>query len=224
MEMTPNYKPLDAPETPYQNAKKIHDSRLGLAIKRASKYELVTILLCVLLAMSVASIVYMSGRSTVKPYVVQVMVDDDGNVLSVSDMDEKHITTEREQKYFVGRFIEDIRTISSDKMIVKDNWLRAYDCVTQKGNGILSSYAKLNDPFAYVGKITVTPKIHIINKITENSYQAEWTEKVFNYSGKSGEKHYSGVFTIKVIPPKEGDFMSNPLGVYIDEMQWGEKG
>lgn len=223
MQNTPNYKTLDNPETPYQKAKHIHDSRLGMAIKRASKYELVTILLFLVILTLTAALVVVSGRSTVKPYVVQVQVDSEGNVMSVSEMDEKHISTEREQKYFVGRFIEDIRTISSDRIIVKDNWLRAYDCVTKKGNGILSTYAKQNDPFDLVGKITVTPQIHRINKITDNSFQAEWTERVFNFSGQSGEKHYSGVFTIKVIPPKEGDFMSNPLGVYIDEMQWGEK-
>ncbi len=223
MKNTPNYKPLEAPETAYQKAKEIHDSRLGLAIKRAAKYELVTILLCLLLTISVGSLVYMSGRSTVKPYVVQVKVDGTGNVLSVGDIDENYASTEKEHKYFIGRFISDIRTISSDKIIVKNNWLRAYDCVTLKGNGILSTYAKQNDPFALVGQLTVAPTIQAINKITENSYQAEWAEKVFNYSGKSGEKHYSGVFTIKIMPPKEGKFMANPLGIYIDEMQWTEK-
>ncbi len=223
MQNTPNYKPLENPETPYERAKQVHDSRLGLAVKRASIYELFNILLVLVIVSLTVGIIYVSGRSTVKPYVVEVKVDSEGNVISVSEMNEKHITTEREQKYFVGRFIKDIRTISSDKIIVKDNWLRAYDCVTKKANGILSAYAKQNDPFLLVGKVTVTPKIHIINKITDNSYQAEWTEKVFNYSGQSGEKHYSGVFTVKVMPPKEGDFMSNPLGVYIDEMQWGEK-
>ena len=223
MKNTPNYKPPEGPETPYQVAKAVHDSRLGLAVKKAIKYELVTIVLSILLFFCIVALVIISGRSSVKPYVVQIKVDGLGQILSVGDMNDYHESSDKEFKYFIGRFVKDVRTISSDKIIIKDNWLRAYDCVTQKGNGILSTYAKQNNPFGLVGKLTVSVDINTINKITRNSYQVEWTERVFNYSGKSGQKYFSGVFTVKNLPPKETNLMSNPLGIYIDEMQWSEK-
>ena len=43
--------------------------------------------------------------------------------------------------------------IPADPVIVRQNWLRAYDFTTDRGALALNDYARANDPFAKVGKI-----------------------------------------------------------------------
>ena len=44
----------------------------------------------------------------------------------------------------------------ADPVVVRQNWLRAYDFTTDKGALFLNDYARANDPFTQVGKVKIS--------------------------------------------------------------------
>lgn len=49
-----------------------------------------------------------------------------------------------------------VRSLSIDPIVVRQNWLDAYDYTTDKGAAVLNDYASKNDPFAHIGTESVT--------------------------------------------------------------------
>jgi type IV secretion system protein VirB5 len=48
------------------------------------------------------------------------------------------------------RFVEQVRSVPADPIVLRQNWLRAYDYTTDAGAMALNDYARINDPFARV--------------------------------------------------------------------------
>ena len=220
---TDSYKSDMPPESAYARAKKIWDDRTGSAVKQAHNWRLMALFSTLLSLCLIAVVAFLVSRSSVEKYIVQVDKSS-GEVLNVGNIRKSYVPQLQEYKYFISQFIKNVRSVSSDKIIVQNNWLTAYKFLTIKGNHQLTEYAKENDPFALVGKLTVSVDIQAINKITNNSYQVEWEETIFNYSGGSTKKEFSGVLTVLTLPPtKKSDVINNPLGIFIDEISWSEK-
>ena len=64
--------------------------------------------------------------------------------------------TDPQIAWHLARFIEQVRSIPSDPIIVRQNWLRAYEWTTDRGAAALNDYARANDPFTKVGKQQVS--------------------------------------------------------------------
>ena len=65
----------------------------------------------------------------------------------------------REIAYHLARFIENVRSLSIDPVVVRNNWLRAYDFVTDRAAATLNDDARSNDPFAKLGRETVAVEV-----------------------------------------------------------------
>lgn len=220
---TPSYKTDELAQTPFDKAKAVWDERLGTAKQQAFNWRFMALSMVACSMLLSGGLIAVSMKSSIEPYIVQVD-DSTGRVISVDPAKIRYNPSLDEKKYFLGEFVRKIRTISKDEMVVRNNWLEAYKFVTKKGNSILNSYAQENDPFQLIGKYLVTVSIENINPISENSFQVEWQEDIYVYQeGKKSQK-YSGIFTTTHIPPKvKNDLLSNPLGIYIEEMAWSER-
>ncbi|WP_264861313.1 VirB8/TrbF family protein, partial [Klebsiella pneumoniae] len=84
------------------------------------------------------------------PWVVQV--DRLGQAQAVSPAQADYRPTDPQIAFHLARFIEQVRSIPADAIIVRQNWLRAYDFTTDRGAAALNDYARSNDPFAKVGR------------------------------------------------------------------------
>ncbi|MCI0347075.1 MAG: NAD-dependent epimerase/dehydratase family protein, partial [Chloroflexi bacterium] len=49
--------------------------------------------------------------------------------------------------------------VESDPVIIRQNWLQAYEFVTDKGALALNDYARSNDPFAKAGRVQVATDV-----------------------------------------------------------------
>src|SRR6266403_164518 len=49
-------------------------------------------------------------------------------------------------------FIRDVRSVPLDPIVLRDDWLEAYDYTTERGATTLNEHARANDPFAHVGQ------------------------------------------------------------------------
>lgn len=89
--------------------------------------------------------VWQSLQSRVTPYVVEV--DRLGEARAVSPALQDYRPTDPQIAWHLGRFIANVRAISIDPVLVRQNWLDAYEFATDRAALFLNEYARANNPF-----------------------------------------------------------------------------
>jgi type IV secretory pathway TrbF-like protein len=208
-------------ETPYTRAKKEWDDRIGSSRVQAYNWRLAFFTSSILCLVLGGGLVYMTTRQHVIPYIIKV--NKIGKVQSAGPADKINYTPGRpEITYFLSEFVVKIRTISFDPVVMKRDWLSAYDFVTPRGTNQLNSLASRDNPFDKLGQMTVSVDIVSVIPISDTSFQAEWSEKVQNKFGSlMNTFRYKGIFTITIKEPKdESRLLKNPLGIFIDSFNF----
>ena len=144
------YADTPQPATPYQSAAQVWDERIGSARVQAKNWRIMAFGSLFLSAGFAAALVWQSARGTVVPWVVQV--DNLGQAQTVAAATADYRPTDPQIAWHLARFIEQTRSIPADPIIVRQNWLRAYDWTTDRGAVALNDYARANDPFTRVGR------------------------------------------------------------------------
>jgi type IV secretory pathway TrbF-like protein len=80
---------------------------------------------------------------------------DDDEARAIEPATADYRPTDPQVAFHLARFIEQVRSIPADAIIVRQNWLRAYEFTTDRGALALDDYAHANDPFAQVGKVQI---------------------------------------------------------------------
>src|ERR1044072_7199566 len=91
-----------------------------------------------------ASLIWQSTQSRVVPYVVKV--DRLGEAQAVAPALAAYKPSDGETAWCLARFIADVRSLSSDPVIARKNWLEAYDYATNHGAAYLNQFAQAHDP------------------------------------------------------------------------------
>ncbi len=216
---TTTYGETPVPETPYQRAAQVWDERIGSARVQARNWRFMAFG-CLALAVGLSGgVVWQAGRSTITPYVVEV--DTLGDVRTVGPAVAAYEPTDAQIAYHLARFIENVRSLSIDPIVVRQNWLRAYDYATDRGATTLNDYARENDPFSQVGRRTVTVEVTSIVRASDDSFELRWREQVFENGALSGTTRYTAVLSIVLQPPRtEEALRQNPLGIYVHALNW----
>ena len=150
---TVRYGATPEPETPYQRAGQVWDERIGSARVQAKNWRLAFFATLALSGGLAAGLVWQSARGTVTPWVVQV--DRLGQAQAVAPAVADYRPTDPQIAWHLARFIEEVRSIPDDPVVLRQNWLDAYNYVTDKGALALNDYARTNDPFSKIGKAQV---------------------------------------------------------------------
>lgn len=209
------------PLTFYNLAKKEWDSVVGSAVKQKGEWKNISKILAAALMISILGNIYLSNKSNVIPYVIEVNTATGGKSVTKLNPTKDYTPNDAVVRSQIATFIQNIEAVSTDQIVIQDNLLKGYEMVTRKGYDLLTAYIReQRKPFEMSGKKAVTIESIVINKITEGSFQAEWTENHFMIgSQKEPEKiEYIGTFTAKIDPPKtEEKLLKNPLGINVDE-------
>lgn len=84
--------------------------------------------------------------------------------------------TDAQTAHHIARFVTLVRSLSIDPIVVRQNWLDAYDYTTDRGAAVLNDYARVNDPFARIGKESVTVQItSVVRASMRRSTCAGWS-------------------------------------------------
>ncbi|MEL6416543.1 MAG: conjugal transfer protein TrbF [Pseudomonadota bacterium] len=218
---TSNYGVSPFPETPYQKAGQVWDQRIGSARVQAKNWRLMALGCLALSFATSGALIWRSLQSTVTPYVIEV--DETGSARAVGPAAKSYDPSDAQIAHHLASFIADVRGLSSDAVVVRDNWLRAYDYVTDKAATTLNEYASANDPFADIGRKSRTVDVVSVVRISDGSFQARWIEKTFENGALTEAKRYTGLFSIVSQTPTDAERLrANPLGIYVHELHWGE--
>src|SRR3990167_7871605 len=210
-----------APETPYQKAGQVWDERIGSARVQARNWRLMALGLLGALILACGALVWRSLQSSVTPYVVEIAAD--GSVRAVAPALGTYDPSDAQIAAQIAAFIGNVRALSIDAVVVRQNWLKAYDMVTDKAAMTLSQYVRDEDPFADIGRTSRTVEVVSVVRVTETSFQARWLEKTYENGALSDARRFTGHFTLVRKAPRDAETLrANPLGIYIQSLNWGE--
>jgi type IV secretion system protein VirB5 len=210
------------PETPYQRASQAWDDRIGSARVQARNWRLMAIGSLALSIGLAGALVWQSARGTVTPWVVQV--DRLGQAQAVAPATADYRPTDPQIAWHLSRFIEEVRSIPADAVVVRQNWLRAYDYTTEKGAIALNDYARANDPFSKVGRTQIAVDVSSVIRASPSSFRVEWIERRYDDGNLSSTERWSAILTVVLQPPRTADDLrKNPLGVFVHAVDWSKE-
>ncbi|NRP74595.1 hypothetical protein ILFOPFJJ_05517 [Ensifer psoraleae] len=217
-----HYGKTPPPETPYQRAAQIWDERIGSARVQAKNWRLMAFGSLILTAGFAAALMWQSARGTIVPWVVQV--DELGQAQAIAPADADYRPTDPQIAWHLARFIEQVRSIPADAIIVRQNWLRAYEFTTDRGAAALNDHARTDDPFTKVGRIQVAVDVSSVIRASPDSFRVAWTERRYQEGSLAGTERWTAILTVTVQPPRDAEKLrANPLGIYVNAINWSKE-
>jgi type IV secretory pathway TrbF-like protein len=217
-----HYGKSPQPETPYQRAAQVWDERIGSARVQARNWRTMAFGSLALAAGFSAALVWQSASGSIVPWVVQV--DRLGQAQAVGPAVADYQPGDPQIAFYLAHFIEQVRAIPADPVIVRQNWLRAYDFATQGGALALNDYARANDPFTKVGKQQVAVDVSSVIRASPASFRIAWVERRYQDGSLASTERWSAILTIVVQSPRDADTLrKNPLGIYINAINWSKE-
>jgi type IV secretory pathway TrbF-like protein len=206
-------------ETPYQRAGQIHDDRDGAKLAAARNWRLMAFACAGLAALSLGAYIYERQDTKIATYVVPV--DRYGRPGRIEPADRTYRPGQAETGYFVADFVQLVRAKSTDPVVLRQNWVRAYAFVSGDAKATLTQHARDHDPFARVGDEAATVEIVSVLPRSPTTYQVQWRETVYDHGAALPAQRWTGLFTVAHTPPRnEAQLRANPLGVFITAFQW----
>lgn len=219
---TTHYGKTPEPETPYQKAAQVWDERIGSARAQARNWRYMSFGSLILSAGFATALVWQSAQGTVVPWVVQV--DALGEAQTVAPASADYQPTDPQIAFHLGRFIEQVRSTPADAIIVRQNWLRAYEFTTNRGAAALNDYARANDPFTRVGRQQVAVEVSSVIRASPDSFRIAWTERHYENGQLSTTERWTAILTIVLQTPRSAERLrANPLGIYVNAISWSRE-
>ncbi|MPL79674.1 hypothetical protein SDC9_25558 [bioreactor metagenome] len=219
---TTHYGKVPEPETPYQRAAQVWDDRIGSARVQARNWRYMAFGSLILAAGFAGALVWQSARGTVVPWVVQV--DNLGQAQAVAPAAADYRPTDPQIAFHLGRFIEQVRALPADAIVVRQNWLRAYEFTTDRGAAALNDYARSNDPFTRVSRQQVAVEVSSIIRASPDSFRVAWTERHYENGQLSTTERWTAILTVVIQTPRDAERLrANPLGIYVNAINWSRE-
>src|SRR6516162_8403221 len=197
-----HYGRTPQPVTLYQKAAQVWDDRIGSARVRARNWRLMAFG-CMLLSGGLAgALVWQSTQGTITPWVVEV--DHLGQAQAIAAASPYYLPT--------------------DAIVLRQDWLRAYDFTTDRGAAALNDYARANDPFAKLGNTQVAVEISSVIRASPNSFRVAWTERRYDSGQLAATERWTAIISIVIETPRDADRLrKNPLGIYVNSINWSKE-
>lgn len=209
----------------YLKARMEWDDRYGNARTQAESWRYATFISLGLLGLSLLGMAYLGSLPKRAVHVVQVDKLGHANYVGRAGVaGNKYSQTDAAKRYHLKRFIEDVRSLPSDRIVVKQRWQDAYKLVSPSAANILSEYARNYVPTERMKKerVTLGPGPITLIPISKDSWSAEWEETYWGLRGQNnGTKKWKAIFNLVYQEPKtESELRDNPIGMYIDSFNW----
>lgn len=209
-------------DTPYKRAQQEWDARMGSAVLSARSWRSIAFGALGLLGVSVISLVAVAMQQRTVVHVVEVSPE--GQVMNVRAAEGRWTATEAQKAYHLGQFVRLVRSLPTDGVVLRENWLQAYRFLTPQAAAQLTEIARQDDPFLSLGRVGRTVHIRSIIARSNNAWEVTWVERATNATGTTDPEVYSGVFTLTTRAPRNADeIANNPLGLLISDFSWSRE-
>ena len=216
------YGNTPVPVTPYQKAAQAWDERIGSARVQARNWRLAFFGMLVVSGGLAAGLIWQSTHGAITPWVVEV--DKLGQADAVAPAVTGYRPTDPEIEWYLAHFIEEVRSLPADPVVLRQDWLDAYNYVTDKGALRLNDYARRADPFSKIGKEQVSVEVSSVIRASPGSFRIAWIERHYADDALASTQHWSAILTVTLRAPTTADRLKkNPLGIYVGAINWSKE-
>ena len=114
--------------------------------------------------------------------------------------------------------------MAADPVVVRQNWLRAYDYATDRGASALNEYGRANDPFSKVGGTQVELDVSSVIRASPDSFRVAWVERRYVDGALASTERWTAILTVVLQPPRTTEQLrKNPLGVFVHALNWSRE-
>ena len=206
------------PKNDYEKAKKEFVDFYGDMAARLHSWKLISFIMLILVIISVSGIVYLSTRSSLIPYVIEV--DQTGNAKGINPAYQiNYEPTEANIQYYLQNFVNKSRWISTDQVLQGNFYTESIAFLSKEMKEKFDEIVR-DENWTEMIKNGFSRDVQIesINKVagTKDSYQIRWKETVYQRGNFVDSKKFLAIFSIKIEQPKNlTDLQQNPLGIKI---------
>ena len=197
--------------------------RYGYLSRNAAQWRRISAVLILCCAACVFAVIFMAGRATVVPYVVQV--DSHGYEIAIEPVAPSRVDA-RLVIAHIGRYIWSLKTVFNDPeaQLHLMNFVYSTTPLNTPAEKKYQDYYNKNNPVVIGGTETVHIAVSSVLSMSPESWQAEWTEERFSLTGdKLGTKHFRGIFSTAIVTPSTmQEVLTNPLGIFITDFNFSE--
>jgi type IV secretion system protein VirB5 len=205
--------------TPYQRAAQVWDDRMGLTLAHARNWRRLAFANLALAGLLGVGWGLQARQSVVKPFVVEVASW--GQTQKITPINDRYDPTDAQMGYALAEWVRDVRSKSIDPIVIRQNWLKAYDLVTPKAAAFLNAWAQTHDPFAQAGQEAVTVEVLNVVRRTARTFDLQWRETRYVNGQQAAQGRWRALITTTLQPPKtEAELMKDPLGIKIEDVSW----
>lgn len=209
-------------ETPYQRAGQAWDERIGSARVQARSWRLMAFASWALSAGLAGALVWQGARGSITPWVVEV--DKLGATQAIAPADAGYTPQDAQIAWRLAQFVEEVRSVSADPIVVRRNWLRAYEFTTDRGAAALNDYARGSDPFSKIGQVQVGVDVSSVIRASPSSFRVAWTERRYVDGALASTERWTAILGVIIQPPRTADeIRRNPLGIYVHSLDWSRE-
>ena len=191
-----------APVTIETKLARVRDGQLRTVLAQAANWRLAALgsaLLCGLLSLSFGMLAGRAGAVGVQ----------------------NNIPSDSQIAYILARFIENVRSLSNDPVVVRRSWLSAYAYVTGPGARVVDEYAREVEPLAMVGMRMVSVEVTSVERVSSRSFTIRWVEAFHENGLRMTTDEFTGVLAVRFVAPGSSEtIMANPFGLQIDAIEW----
>jgi type IV secretion system protein VirB5 len=153
-----------------------------------------------------------------------VQVDQLGQAQAVAPAITDYRPSDAQIAWYLAQFIAQVRSVGVDPIIVRQDWLKAYDFVTDRGALALNDYARTNDPFARIGKVQVAVDVSSVIRASPDSFRIAWVERRYENDALAATERWTAIVTIVIETPHDAEKLRrNPLGVFVHAINWSKE-
>jgi len=208
--------------SPYARAAQDWDERIGSARAQARNWRLAAFGAMALAALALGGFIYTANQTRIATYVVAV--NERGQPGRIVLADKLYQPTTSEIAYFLADWVSLVRSKSTDGVVIRGNWQRAYNFITPQAELTLNIFARSNDPFAKVGEEARTIEVETVLPRSKDTYQVTWRETLYTNGAPGTPETWTGLFGVRIAPPQtEQALRANPLGIFITSFQWSRE-
>ena len=218
-------KALDG--NPYLNAKRAWNEHVGALINSRLIWQTVAMLALLIALGAVGGLIVSATQSKFIPYVVEV--DTLGQPAAMKMADRAAEADERVVRASLATFIHDVRMVSFDRTAQNDAIWRVFAMLRSSDPATVKITDYMQDantsPTKRAEEISVGVEISSVLRQTGETWEVNWTERVWNRQGVQVEQYrMRGLLTVFVSSPttatSEDDIRRNPLGVFVKDFTW----
>lgn len=216
-----NFAPEPA-DTPYRRAQQEWDARMGSAVLSARSWRAIAFGCLGLTAALGVSLTAVALQKRTFVHVVEVSPE--GQVMNVRAADGRWSPSEAQIAHHLGRFVRLVRSLPTDGVVLRENWLEAYRFLTPQAAAQLTEIARADDPFLSLGRVGRVVHVRSIIARSDHAWEVSWVERATNATGTADGQVFTGVFTLTTQPPRNADeIANNPLGLLISDFSWSRE-